>query len=441
MKRSYWLVLFIFAIAAFLRFWKVPQLFFFGIDEEYQTLLAWEQVKHFHKIWIGLSAANTGYYIGPGLVYLHALLLKLSGGDPLIFGYFASLVGFATLIILYFVVRKLFDQRTALIATILSGFSPFVVYYDRRFWNSTFVPITAILLFYSLVRAKKNPRWYILTAFLIAASFHIHASLFIFIPITLISIAVYLIKTKPKKIDWLTIGISTMIYFVITSPLLVYDLVHNFDNLKTPFRILSQIGKGSGHFSILQHLTIFPAWMTIAGGIILIWFFLSEEGKKHAVLKTVIGFYLFLFLFYPGPMLDYYYLGFFPFFAIMTGMLLKKLNNKILSIMAISYITVSCFIVLHWPENGGLAAKKIFIQKTSRQIGNNSFYLATNQNYLYFGGWRYLFKIYGKTPAQSQADQLFGWIYPEEIAKVKPKLTVTVSENNGHYQSVITKND
>ncbi len=439
MKRSYWLVLFIFAIAAFLRFWKVPQLFFFGIDEEYQTLLAWEQVKHFHKIWIGLSAANTGYYIGPGLVYLHALLLKLSGGDPLIFGYFASLVGFATLIILYFVVRKLFDQRTALIATILSGFSPFVVYYDRRFWNSTFVPITAILLFYSLVRAKKNSRWFIFSTFLIAVAFHIHASLFIFIPIIILMMYRYIIITK--RFDKLTIAASVIIYLIITSPLLVYDLVHNFDNLKTPFRMLSQIGKGSGHFSILQHLTVFPAWITIAAIIVLVWFFLSEEGKKHTVLKTVVGFYLFLFLFYPGPMLDYYYLGFFPFFAIIVGLFFRRLNNVLLGLIIFSYAIASFFMIIRWPENGGLAAKKQFIETTSRQIGNNSFYLSTNQNYLYFGGWRYLFKIYGKTPAQSQADQLFGWIYPEEISKKKPKLKVIISENGGQYRATIINND
>jgi len=44
------------------------------------------------------------------------------------------------------------------------------------------------------------------------------------------------------------------------------------------------------------------------------------------------------------------------------------------------------------------------------------------------GGWRYLFKAYGKTPDASYADKYFGWIYSDEIKSNQPKLNVIISE-------------
>lgn len=81
---------------------------------------------------------------------------------------------------------------------------------------------------------------------------------------------------------------------------------------------------------------------------------------------------------------------------------------------------------MNQPTDRGLSAKKELIKKTSSYLGNRPYYLQTDSYYGYFGGWRYLFKAYGSTPAQSSADQLFDWIYQKEIAPYRPKLTVTV---------------
>jgi len=33
------------------------------------------------------------------------------------------------------------------------------------------------------------------------------------------------------------------------------------------------------------------------------------------------------------------------------------------------------------------------------------------RKYHSYGGWRYLFRVYGKKPARAFADEFFGWIY------------------------------
>lgn len=466
-----------FALIIMLRFWKVPETFFFGIDEEYSSLLALSIIKDFHIIWIGLSAANTGFYIGPGLVYVHAFLLWLSKLNPIILAYTASFIGVINAIFFYWVIKKLFNNKIAIISTFIYSLSSFVILYDRRFWNSSFVPLTAILFYYSLVQLKKDFRWLIVVAGLIGFSFHIHASLFIFIPI---SFAV-IIKTlkqitsgnffapprnlsKIKKANnqpanqthntskvqlFITLVGSLIIFIFIYSPLLVFDFVHNFDNLKTPLRMFLNWQASRGENLILSHITVFKQTVLnffmapdqsnnmyyllffIALGIIIFFIFSKKNWQKHFVLATIISFYLLLFLLYPGKMLDYYYIGFFPFFSVIVAIFLSRLKNIIIFSIIVIYAFLSLNTIVKQPLNSGIKFKEELIRKTLSFIKDDSYYLATNQNYLYFGGWRYLFEAYGKSPAKSDADLMFGWIYQKEISPEVPKYKIYVT--NGFF--------
>src|SRR3989344_3715160 len=367
-----WLIMIIFLFTFFLRFWSVPELFYFGIDEEYHSLLALSQIKDLHPIWIGLSAGKTGYYIGPGLVYLHALLLWIGKLDPVILAYAASVVGITTLIVFYFVAENLLGKKTAIVSTAFYAFLPFVLQYDRRFWNSTLVPLISLLIFFCLVKSFKDARWHVALAFLIGLSFHIHASLLIYVPIYFIVLIYQYIKIR--RINFSLLFISLLIFLILYSPLIVYDFVHNFDNLKTPLRLL-------------QH---------------------KELGAKFN---------------------NYYFLGFIPLISLWLGKYLVKLNRGILIFLLIFYIFNAFLTVTRWSTNSGLSTKKELIRNTIGKIGNKSFRLETTEKYLYFGGWRYLFEAYGKKPDSSQADEMFGWIYPREISPKKPDLKVIITSD------------
>lgn len=444
-------VFFLFFLAFITRFWQVPEHFYFGIDEEYQSLLALSIIKDFHIIWIGLSAANTGFYIAPGFVYLHSLLLWLSKLDPIILGYAASTISFITIVIFYFVMKHLFDKKTALITTLVYSFSSFVMNYDRRFWNSTFVPLTVILFFLSLVKSEKNPLWYILVAILLGLSFHIHASLFIFIPIVILVLIYRYIKTKTKKlpISYLLSPISVIsivLFLLLYSPLIVFDFVHNFDNLKTPLRMIQQLGKSGAIYSFQQHLqtiqsTLLQFWsfnsfsllinysLSVLVAIIFVWFFVKTKNEAEKILSFIILSYLFMFFFYPGTVLDYYFIGFFPFFSIIIALFLKQFYQISLIALAIMFILPNSVAFLQSAVDGNLESKKTVVKKTIDVLENHSFYLETTQPYVFFGGWRYLFEAYGNRPSASQSDQMFGWIYPKEISVTKPELKVIITTN------------
>jgi ABC-type multidrug transport system fused ATPase/permease subunit len=195
-----------------------------------------------------------------------------------------------------------------------------------------------------------------------------------------------------------------------------------FSNLQTMRLTLTNFWYTSSLSHILSIL-LFISYLSLIG-----WFIFKKKSSQEKILATIVVFYLFMFIFYPGKILDYYYLGFFPFFAVTSGLFLKRFNHILLLLLGFIFIINSFVNVLHWPTNSGLATKKELIKKTISVIGNNSFYLETNQDYLYFGGWRYLFEAYGKKPASSQADAMFGWIYPKEISSERPKLKVIITD-------------
>jgi len=444
-----WAILILFALIIFPRFYKVGEWFFFGIDEEYQSLLALTQIKDFHPIWIGLSAANTGFYVGPGLVYLHAALLWISHGDPLIFAYAASTIGVITAVVFYLTVKNLFNRKVAMITTALYSCSAFVVNYDRRFWNSTLVPLVAILIYWALVKLQKDRRYLILLAFLLGCLFHIHASLFLFIPIilyfTIKSIYSTFKKNQSQLISFLFLNLKSLIIFlIIYSPLLVYDFVHNFDNLKTPLRMLMQTQGSSGGLPFIQHWQVFrqtishfwisnlnhPFHQNIIAylSILTILIFLFKIKKFHETILAIIVFvYLLMFFLFPGAVLEYYYLGFFPFFSLIIALFLNTFNQKIYLPFLIIIIFCNYIFFLNQNPVTGLSAQKELIIVTSKVLNGQPYYLDTTENYLHFGGWRYLFTVYGQKPARSRADDHFGWIYPNEISNqlVKKKVIIT----------------
>jgi 4-amino-4-deoxy-L-arabinose transferase-like glycosyltransferase len=443
----------------FSRFWKLYEFFTFNFDEEYQALLAWEQVKHFHRIWIGVSASTVNYYLGPGITYLNALLFKINK-NPVILGYFGSFLGILTIISIYYVTKKLFTQKTALFASAFYTGSLFINYFDRRFWNDSPIPIISILMYYGLMKMEENSRWLIFCVFLMGISLHIHLSLLAFWPVIIL-----LILLNFKKTPLFIYLKSLIIFLIVTFPLLVFDFVHNFDNMLMPLRYIkiffSSHHEGNFTYSWQQLLntlsriwylhpytnvqdeiqlgvhgvitqTYFP--LSLFSLLIIFWlFYKSIHNTEFRILVFSMFCFIVVYLFYPGGVVAYFLLGFIALFAIAVGIFFEKLPFLISIPIIIIFMTVNLYSLLTTQqEQYGLLTRKKLIQKIMPAVGNKSFYLETRsidkRQYHSMGGWRYLFKAYGKTPSQSHADTFFSWIYTTEVSNKKPLLRVIISE-------------
>ena len=458
--KSNWFLLIIILISVFFRFYKIGEWFTFNFDEEYQALLAWEQVKNFHPIWIGVSASNVGFYLGPGVTYLGAILLRINK-DPLILAYFASLLGVFTTLSIYYVTSTLHSQKAGIYAALIYSVSTFSAYFDRRFWSATPIVFISIWLYFSFVKAQKNTRWLVLTAALMALSLHVHLSLLSFWPV-----AIFIVWKKRKNIklkNWLLIIGS---YLLFVSPLMVFDYFHKFDNLTMPLSFIQKfLSSNQGGGNIFGNLPAFykvlsnfwllrlntnvqeefglgihgassPAYLILILFSLLIIFWLIYQAvfqKKFRILLSSMLLFIFAFLTYSAGTVQYFLLGFLVLFAINAGLFFSAIPQKLSYLIIGGFIIANCAVLLTTTQTQyGLMIRKQLIKKIYPYIKNESFYMTTlspdKRQYHSSGGWRYLFKAYGKTPDASHADKFFGWIYPDEIKSSKPDLNVVISE-------------
>ena len=448
----------------FIRFYRAVDFFTFNFDEEYQASLAFEQVKNFHLIWIGVSASNIGFYLGPGFTYLNALLLKLTNGDPISLAYFAPLLGVLTAFSLYFITREIFNKKIALLSMFFYLGSTLMNFLDRRFWNPLPIPFITIWLFYFLYKAQKDSRYFIGVAFLLAASLHVHLALLVFWPVVLFYVIKNILKVS-LKVWLLCIGV----YLLVVSPLIVFDFVHNFDNILTPVRYLQnkniehrQVTSGTinGHWNVwldslsrywyiapvtnLQNEQCLGQYCVIAPGNKLIavlsllalgyLFYGSIKDKKKRYLSVMILFGVVFFILYPGYSAEYYLLGFFVLFPIVLAQFFDKVPNLLTILVMGIFITLNSLTIINSTQaQFGLTVRKSAIKKVMAVVQDKPYALENYgkdpRKYHPYGGWRFLFKIYGQTPTKSFADEFFGWIYQKEITNQKPYYRVIVSDS------------
>ncbi len=454
-----------FAVILVARFYKAAQFFSFNFDEEYQASLAWEQVKNFHPIWIGVSASNLGFYLGPGFTYLNALLFAISRGDPIILAYFSVFFGLLTTASVYFITSDIFNRKAAYIAAIIYGGSVFLNFFDRRFWNPTTMPFISIWLVYTLIKGEKDTRWYIATAFLFAAAFHVHLAIFLLTPLILFGIGRNIKKIKAST--WAGMIIS---FIAVYSPLIVFDIVHNFDDIMAPIRyFVFHQGKfttvsGGGvveHWKVMVnalgkiwyivppatvqeehclgahcHISQAPIFLDILSLGIIAWLlYLWKKGTVALRFLTVaILLYFVGFLFYPGYAAEYYLIGLYALFTIAAGVVLAYLPSTILIPGFILFLIINSYTMFTSPqEKFGLITRKKLIKETMNIVGTQPYSLETygqeKRKYPPYGGWRFLFKIYARTPTQSFADDSFSWIYKDEVSQVKPQLRVVITDD------------
>lgn len=466
------MIFLILALSAFLRFYQLPGLAIFTFDEEHQITMAQTIVNHFHIIWIGVSASNLGFYLGPFWVYFTAFWLFLSKGDPLITNYVAAGIGVITTFLIYYIASRMFSVKAGLIAALLYATLPVFVYFDQKYLTPNPVPLLSLLLFFSIYKSFKSPGWWIVFALLFGLTFHTSLSIF---PYGFLGF--YYFFKQRKRINKTTVVLSVLVFLLTISPLIAFDYFHKWSNITTPLRFREFTSSASGYnvitrFNYLTQTlgriwylkpglanadeipfaceTIFkdkfpnydfnsirtkPFWgFSILSLVILIWFLIKPNTWKKLESKMLALSAVFLigsFLFFHGGPFEYYLLGVFPLMLIIFGVLVSTLTKKLFIIPLIFIAVVSTLgikTVLDVNKSYGLGVKKQLIGQVMKVIKTKPFELQNNGVCHEYDGWRYLFSVYGRKPERSDTDKSLGWLYPKEITAAPVQIKVIMSE-------------
>jgi len=136
----------------------------------------------------------------------------------------------------YLTVRKLRDERTALIAMALLAICPWHIMLSRWGLESNLTPAFFLLGFYFFLKASEDSRFLLLSALMYGLSLYCYATIWPILPFLILAQTLFCLKKGLLKADRYML-LSALLLLIMALPLL-YFLAVNFglaEELRTPF--------------------------------------------------------------------------------------------------------------------------------------------------------------------------------------------------------------
>ncbi len=414
------LVLVIIFAGFFLRIYNLEKLA--GLDYD-QDISAW-WIKQFlidkKFSLIGQEISLGRIFIVPFYYYLLAPFYLIFKLDPIAANIFVSLVSLVSMYLIYRVGTILFNQSTGLIALLIYAFSSQINFYDRTTAPSSLIILLSLSSLYFLL--TKRDLW---LAPVLGVTFSVSPAAILLIFQT------FFFRFK-KKI------VSLVIIFFMASPLLFFDLRHDFMITKRIFQALFSGQRETDGYPLLQKLfnnlqtlvetfrqQIFRLqiddYMTnvyLNFTTALFWILIFLKGGYTFLQKKIFFVWfltpVFFFSLYPYHVPEYYFLSLFPvtiiFFA---AFITKKIPCHFLFFFLFLFIVVNGWLVLTIKNTLSMFYKKQAVKYIITQVQGRPFRvdydIVVGQN----NGFKYLFY----------------WLNHEPSSTAKIRYIITVPEN------------
>lgn len=230
------IILAIIFITLFLRVYKIDGYMTFLGDEGRDAIIIKRTLTNFDLPMIGPPTSIGNMYLGPLYYYMMTIPMLIVWLNPLAAAVMVALIGTASVGLIYYLTRSWFGVKSAIVATVLYSLSSVNIIYSRSSWNPNPAPFFTLLAFLGFYQAKKtnNYKWLVLTGGAIAFAVQMHYLAIILIPIFVIFVMFEIFKKiyyKEKK-NHLIFGIliSATLFLFLMSPLVIFDIRHNFIN-------------------------------------------------------------------------------------------------------------------------------------------------------------------------------------------------------------------
>ena len=290
-KRTNWFLLLIFALAALVRFYNFPNRVTFWSEQARSLIVSANYLKIPSLLgqpyFIREDTNSHVLYAGAAFNYSMIPLLLVSGYDPIIITVFFAFLNVFTGLMIYLLVKRIFNKNVATISCALFLFNDWMIYHSLFIWSYNFLPLIGILiLYFGWLYLKKRKA---LSIFLLGLFSGLVVSLqFLFLPIALAIFVVGVLLSKRKIIDSLTFVLG-MIFGNL--PMVIFDLRHNFYESRTliQYFIDTLAGKSNAAIAYYYFLPFWPIF-AITGALILVRFW----RKSRPLTALVVILYLFL---------------------------------------------------------------------------------------------------------------------------------------------------
>lgn len=381
---------------------------------------------------IGAPTSIGQIFLGPFYYYFMAPWLLIFIFNPVGLAIGVAITSIILLFTIYILIYYLFDKKYATPFVVLSGVSVILFTLSRYSWNPNLLPYFSFLVFLVLMHLIEQKKVFsaILLGALLSICVQLHYIALILIPAVVIVYVWQVIKVKQYK-KYIHLALFSIFSFVfISTPLLIFDIRHNFLNSRNFIKLFTQgdAVSGSGKLEsfrmVIESLINYALFDTnisylgillFAGLIILAVFTVlhSKIGKQFLLFFIILLFGLSL---YSGPKYPHYisvvFLYFYFFIALIISHI-KYLKGYVLWFLLIlfSLYSLSQYDFMKSPPNNQISMTKKIAESIIPHITKNTFQITALPERYDDNSYRYFIEIKGKKPLDKdstiQADELF----------------------------------
>ncbi|PIY68544.1 hypothetical protein COY90_05445 [Candidatus Roizmanbacteria bacterium CG_4_10_14_0_8_um_filter_39_9] len=406
--------------AAFLRLWRLPEFAMFLADQGRDAVIARRIITFEHFPAIGPPSSIGQVYLGPFFYYLIAPFLIPLRFDPVGLAYGVAILSIVGLITAFIMLEKTVNFETAIVFLILATFSFNLISFNRFSWNPNLLPFASFMTMYFLYKtiySKKNNLWYgLLFGAFFGFSFQLHhLAALMAVPIGLIFLY-YLAQQKKKRISHvISIGVSLIGFLIISFPLILFDLKHdfiNFRNLNSLFTKQNIVAGGSPLTRLLEtnqafwnialqiSLPAIPLFLLSLVIIGLLIFFIRKNKVHPLIVINALNAFSFIYCFSllsSGRFPHYFGVAYLSMYAVMgyfASFLLKKpVTIVILSFLIVGFLFVNAsqYYFIAGPPSDQIKRAEQIANSITPHMSGKLFNLATypieftsEETYIYF---------------------------------------------------------
>ena len=417
---------FVFVTFLFFRGFNLEGRLGFGWDQERDSIAISEILKGDIKLIGPRVYGPTGFFLPPYFFYILTPFYLINNLSPFSVIYFILFFAVCFFLISYRLFSKMFNRKIALIFTALFAVNPLAVSIDTISWNPIFIPILFILtIYYSYLSLKDKSvkNMFLLgLVFSLGVSFHLQ---FVFVlPLILVVFYDYFKNKNFKHLIYFCIA-----FIIPFIPILVFDLKHDFLNIKQIF-----LFEGFGGNTVNRLIPVWANFTSFLFGVkssnllgIFVYlftsiglYFFSKKEKTKEVKQVLFGLSLVVALSLPifrvlikNPS-EYYFNYLLVPILLFVSLFFEKLKKLtiVLTIIAFVYFSYKSYPLLN-DANLGLKQKNnsvVFLKKITS--GSNSFNVSFDVPFNEDAGFRYLLKYNEVRVSGSDKDPLIEFVLP-----------------------------
>lgn len=205
-------------------------------DEGRDVRIVRDLITKGNLVFIGPQTSIGNMYLGPLYYYLIAPSLAFSFLNPVGPAVFNAILGSFTVLAIWFVTREWFGRLAAIISSLLYAISPVAIIYSRSSWNPNPMPLFALISIYGIYQVwqKNKYSWLPWVGVSYAFALQMHYLGLLLIPVigTFWLLTFFSAKNKgtERNLFLRSSIISFLLFCLLMSPLLLFDIKHNWMN-------------------------------------------------------------------------------------------------------------------------------------------------------------------------------------------------------------------